>query len=152
MVGAGPELAPTIPNSKAAANQMNHSRHISDERGQTMVEFAIIVPILLVIVFGIFQFGILYKDYVTLTDATRVGARKAAISRPAENPEADAEAALRASASGLTPASLDVEVDVREWERGEAVTVRASYPYAVNLLGLVVASGRLESSTTERVE
>ena len=41
-----------------------------------MVEFAFILPILLMVVFGIVQFGILYNDYLTITDATRVGARK----------------------------------------------------------------------------
>ena len=45
-----------------------------------MVEFALVVPILCVVLFGILQFGALYNDYVTLTDATRVGARKAATS------------------------------------------------------------------------
>ena len=51
-----------------------------------MVEFALVIPILCVVLFGIIQFGILYKDYVTLTDATRVGARKAAVSRHEADP------------------------------------------------------------------
>jgi len=131
---------------------MKLSRRIENERGQTMVEFAIVVPLLLVIVFGIFQFGVLYNDYVALTDATRVGARKAAVSRHEANPEAEAEAALRDAAVGLTQDDLEVVVDATAWEHGEDVTVSASYPYEVNLLGLVVASGELESETTERVE
>jgi hypothetical protein len=122
-----------------------------------MVEFAIVLPLLLVIVFGIFQFGVLYKDYVTLTDATRVGARKAAVSRHSATPQADAEAALRDSASGLDEpcaggSGLCVTVDGGAWEHGDDVTVAATYPYEVSLLGLVVASGQLESETTERVE
>ena len=59
---------------------------IRNERGQTMVEFALVVPILCLVLFGILQFGALYNDYVTLTDATRVGARKAATSRHEANP------------------------------------------------------------------
>ena len=43
-----------------------------------MVEFALVIPILCVVLFGVIQFGILYKNYVTLTDAARIGARKAA--------------------------------------------------------------------------
>ena len=126
-------------------------RRIADQKGQTMVEFALVAPLLCLILFAVLQFGVVYKDYVTLTDATRVGARKAATSRQAANPPAEAEAALRASATGLTQADLDVAV-ASAWEHGEDVTVTASYPYEIDLLGLVVASGRLESETTERVE
>jgi hypothetical protein len=37
-------------------------------------------------------------------------------------------------------------------EQGGDITVRATYPYEINLLGLVVKSGDLISETTERVE
>jgi Flp pilus assembly protein TadG len=128
--------------------------NIRDERGQTMVEFALVVPILCLVLFGVIQFGALYNDYVTLTDASRVGARKAAVSRHAADPAGSAEASARASASGLDPAKLDVNVNVGAggWEHGEAVTVEATYPYNISLLGFVVASGDLSAETTERVE
>jgi hypothetical protein len=38
------------------------------------------------------------------------------------------------------------------WAPGEDVTVTATYPYSIDLLGLVVKSGFLSSTTTERVE
>jgi Flp pilus assembly protein TadG len=122
-----------------------------------MVEFALVIPILCVVLFGVIQFGILYKNYVTLTDASRVGARKAAVSRHSATPAADAEAAVRNAAAGLDkPCSggtgLCVSVVASAWEHGEDVTVTATYPYNVSLLGKVVASGNLESKTTERVE
>ena len=117
-----------------------------------MVEFALVVPLLCVILFGILQFGALYNDYVTLTDASRVGARKAVVSKYEGNPEAAAEAAARNSASGLDPAKLRVLVRATGWERGQSVTVTTSYPYEIDLLGFVVASGELTSETTERVE
>lgn len=125
---------------------------IRDERGQTMVEFALVVPILCVILFGILQFGVLYNDYVTLTDATRVGARKAAVSRNDGDPPGVAEAAARNSAAGLDPAKLDFQVSATAWERGEDVTVAGTYPYEIDLLGFVLKSGSLTSETTERVE
>ena len=46
-----------------------------------MVEFAIVLPILLMLVFGIIQCGILFNHSLTLTDAVRAGARQAAVSR-----------------------------------------------------------------------
>jgi Flp pilus assembly protein TadG len=125
---------------------------IRDERGQTMVEFALVIPILCVVLFGILQFGAIYNDYVTLTDSTRVGARKAATSRQEASPAAAAEAAARKAAVGLDAAKLTVTVSTSAWEHGNDVTVEGKYPYAVNLLGFVVASGTLTSKTTERIE
>ena len=49
-------------------------------------------------------------------------------------------------------ASFEVFVTATGWEHGESVTVRATYPYTINLLGFVVSSGDLTSETTERVE
>ena len=126
--------------------------NIRHERGQTMVEFALVVPILCVVLFGILQFGAIYNDYVTLTDATRVGARKAATSRLDASPAAAAENAARKAAVGLDATKLTVTVTATAWEHGEDVTVEGKYPYSVNLLGFVVASGNLTSKTTERVE
>ena len=116
-----------------------------------MVEFTLVIPILCVVLFGVIQFGILYKDYITLTDATRVGARKAATSRHEADPVGVTVTKVESSASGLDSAKLDVSV-TGTWKHGEDVTVAAKYPYKVNLLGFVVASGDLESKTTERVE
>lgn len=117
-----------------------------------MVEFALVAPLLLLILFAVLQFGAVYNDYVTLTDATRVGARKAAVSRHEASPEVAAELAARGSAEGLDADELDVFVAATAWEHGEPVTVRATYPYTINLLGIVVSSGDLTSETTERVE
>ncbi|MDX6438555.1 MAG: hypothetical protein QOF45_1138 [Gaiellaceae bacterium] len=125
---------------------------IRGDRGQTMVEFALVLPILCVVLFSIIQFGLLYNNYITLTDATRVGARKGAVSRQAANPAALAEAATRSSADGLKPADLIVTVTATAWAPGADITVDATYPYDVSVLGVVVASGKLHSKTVERVE
>jgi len=117
-----------------------------------MVEFALVIPILCVVLFGVIQFGILYKNYVTLTDAARIGARKAAVSRHEADPVGVTVAKVESSASGLDLAKLNVTVTAPPWNHGDDVTVTVTYPYSVNLLGFVVAAGDLESKTTERVE
>jgi Flp pilus assembly protein TadG len=121
------------------------------ERGQSMTEFALVLPVLALLLFAIIQFGIVFHDYVQITDATRAGARKAAVSRDLPNPVAGAVASVRSSAAGLDSGNLDVTVS-SSFERGADVTVTTSYPYSISLLGLVVKSGRITSSTTERVE
>lgn len=116
-----------------------------------MVEFAFVVPILCLVLFGILQFGALYNDYVTLTDATRVGARKAAVSRHIAYPAGAAETAARNAASGLDLDKLGVAV-TSTWKQGDPVTIEASYPYSIELVGFGIRSGSLKSKTTERVE
>ena len=123
----------------------------SEERGQSMTEFAIVLPILIVLLFGIVQFGILFNNYVTLTDAARAGARAAAVSRQATNPVATATAAVQASASDLNQANLGVNVS-SAWTPTAPVTVTATYPYSISLLGWVISSGTLTTKSTEAVE
>jgi Flp pilus assembly protein TadG len=143
-----------VSTSKELTNTMIKRRiDIRSSRGQTMVEFALVVPILCLVLFGVIQFGVLYKDYVTLTDATRAGARKAAVSRHEADPVGTTQAKVQSSASGLDPAKLNVTVSAAPaWEHGADVTVAATYPYDIKLLGFVVTSGNLSSKTTERVE
>lgn len=51
----------------------------SGERGASLVEFALIVPLLTVFLFGIVQFGIAYDKKQSINSAAREGARMAAI-------------------------------------------------------------------------
>ena len=122
-----------------------------NEQGQSMVEFALVLPLLCLILLGIVQFGVVFKDYVSLTDGARAGVRKAVVSRHASCPQCLAEQAVRNSAGGLT-GDLQVTVTPPPWQRGGDVVLTASYPYEISLLGVVVKSGRLTSTTTERVE
>jgi len=125
---------------------------IRSQQGQTMTEFALVLPVLALILFAVIQFGIVFNNYITLTDATRAGARKAAVSRQDANHDSDVVSAIRSSASGLSASKLTVPPPRSNWNSGDDVTVTASYPYSISLLGLVVKSGRLSSTTTERVE
>ena len=49
-------------------------------KGQVIVEFALILPLFLLIMFGIIYSGMLFHDYVTVSNIARSGAREAAIS------------------------------------------------------------------------
>jgi Flp pilus assembly protein TadG len=130
-----------------------HRRKIDlkSERGQSLTEFALALPVLALLLFAVIQFGIAFNNYITLTDATRAGARKAAVGRQSVSPVGDCQAAIRSSARDLKPSDL-VPSCSSTWQPGADVTVTATYPYKISLLGLVVKTGRLSSTTTERVE
>ena len=68
-----------------ASSTRARSRARRDD-GQAYVEFALILPVLLLVVMGIIQFGTAFKDYIALTDAVRVGARQGAVSRSIVDP------------------------------------------------------------------
>ena len=132
---------------------MNLKRTIKNEQGQTMTEFALILPILLVLLFGIMQFGVIFNNYVALTDAARAASRKGAVSRNASDPKGDCEASGYAAGTNLKNPGTDFVLTCNStWAIGSDVTVTATYPYDVNLLGWVVASGRLNTTMKERVE
>ena len=77
------------------------------EVGQSLVEFALTLPVLLLVLTGIATFGIGMNNYLMLTEATSVGARAVAVSRQqTTDPCAVAATAVAASASGLKASSL----------------------------------------------
>jgi Flp pilus assembly protein TadG len=126
------------------------------EDGQALVEFALVAPILFIILFAIVQFGIAFMHSVALTDAVRTGAREAAVSRTASDPVGATKTAVINAASDLDSSTLSSRITVQPgatgWSSGDTVTVTATYPYSINILGIVVASGNLQSATTERIE
>jgi Flp pilus assembly protein TadG len=122
-------------------------RRQSRERGQALVEFALVLPILMTLILGIIQFGIVFHDYLALTDAVRSGARQAAVTHDA----GAATNAVTSSAAELKASDLQVGVS-SSWAPGSDVTVTATYPYDISVLGIVVKSGRLSAATTARVE
>lgn len=123
---------------------------IKREDGQAATELALVAPVLLLILFAVLQFGILFKDYLALTDAVRAGARAAAVSRNQADPVGTAKLAVNRAAPDL---GGDLQVSVSStWTPASEVRVEGTYPYKISLLGLVVKSGRLSSVTRERVE
>jgi Flp pilus assembly protein TadG len=137
-------------------------RYSKREEGQAVVELALVLPLMLMLLFGIVQFGTVFRDYIALTDATRVGARQAAVARSIQ-PESDRiprvvamveRAAVNLNKSQIVVTVEPVKVDgvTPGWEESGDVTVRATYPFKINIAGMVLFSGTLKSRTTERVE
>ena len=78
------------------------SRH--DDRGAAVVEFALVAPLLLMMVLGIAEFGRAYHVQTTLSQAAREGVREMAL----KNDPAGAVAATKAAAPTLTLTNITV--------------------------------------------
>ncbi|MGA9161491.1 MAG: TadE/TadG family type IV pilus assembly protein [Actinomycetota bacterium] len=120
------------------------------DRGSAAVEFALLLPLLLLLLLALVQVGVVARDSLVLTQASRAGAREASV-----RPSVDAVGeAVRAAAVGLDPERLRVAVT---WSgsSGSPVTVSVLYdvPVASLLAGwLLPPSVSLEASATMRQE
>jgi len=85
------------------------TRRLRGERGATAVEFAFIVPLLLVLVLGIVEFGHAFQVQGTLSAAAREGVRAMAL----RNDPADARAVVRTAAASLSPGIADDQIDIK---------------------------------------
>ena len=84
-----------------------HAR-LRSERGATAVEFAFILPLLLVLVLGIAEFGHAFQVSGTLSAAAREGVRVMAL----QNDPVAARTAVRTAASSLNPAVTNSQITI----------------------------------------
>jgi Flp pilus assembly protein TadG len=124
---------------------------LHDEHGQAVTEFAVVLPILATILLAIVQCGIVLNHYLTLNDAVRVAARAAAANADQGGGTAAslAQQALTNAAGGITLQNVNI---ASNWQPGSSVTVSATTPYTITLLGVTVASGNFTTTTVERAE
>lgn len=101
-------------------------RRWTGESGAAAVEFALVVPILLLLVFGITDFAGAYNSQSSLSAAARQGARVMAIG----NSVPEAVAATMTSAPSLRPALTGDQIDISPsiCTPGADVTVTVTYP------------------------
>lgn len=78
-----------------------NSRLIKSERGSSVVELAIVFPILLLLFVGVAEIGRLFYTYTTLAKATKVGARFLTTEKDAESTDVNVIAATELRAASL---------------------------------------------------
>jgi hypothetical protein len=120
------------------------------ERGSAVVEFALVVPLLLLVALALVQVTVVGRDRIVLQHSARAGAREASV-----NPDDGAVRAVAVDAAeGLDPAALDV-VLTRPEAFGGPVVVRVEYdvPLGMPLAGWILPSGvHLVAEVTMRQE
>ncbi|MHB1140039.1 MAG: TadE/TadG family type IV pilus assembly protein [Microthrixaceae bacterium] len=83
-----------------------HARR--SQRGAVMVEAALVLPVMILIVVGILEFGLLFTTYSTTTASTRSGARLAATSYAQAGTVTSAQTAAAEQIAAATAADLKV--------------------------------------------
>jgi Flp pilus assembly protein TadG len=116
------------------------------ERGQNLVETAIIIPILLLLLAGVIDLGRTFSDYMSVTNATREGARRSArlpcsaLARSFYGTQIRDAVIAEAANRGitLTPEQVALEPDPVNAGcpgLGDAMIVRVDYPFSFLIMG-----------------
>ncbi len=118
-------------------------RFYKGENGNVLLEFALIMPVLLLIIAGIIQFGFILNAKVAVNSASYEAARSATLS---ENPEVDAvNAVANYAASSLSGWNLNerlsVEVDLSGNDPGDIVRINVFYNVPVFFSSIISGSG-----------
>lgn len=107
------------------------------EKGQSVTEFALILPVLIIVMAGLLDLGRLYYSYVAVTDAAGEGAAYAAI-HPADTDGIIARA--QDACGGLIAIDRDLVEVYSPQDMPQAIAVSVSYeftlvtPFVNNLL------------------
>jgi Flp pilus assembly protein TadG len=108
-------------------NTITHCGLHDDDDGAALVEFAMVLSLLVMLLFGIIEFGRAYNAQITLTHATREGVRVLAITKD----PALARTATINAATTLDPAKLTISTTA--CDPGYPTQVVASYPYFLSI-------------------
>jgi Flp pilus assembly protein TadG len=145
---------------------MRYDPRKKGQRGAAVVEFAVIAPLLLVIIFGIIEFGVYFFDKAVITNASREGARTGIVYGGPSVPRVsddDIEAVVMKYEDSLISFhdddDLDISISRSGNSSGDTLTVRVEYPFRFlvfsNLLGLLggdIANPELKAVTVMRLE
>ncbi|MBO1265976.1 pilus assembly protein [Proteiniclasticum sp. SCR006] len=123
------------------------------EEGQGLVEFALVLPILLLFLLGIIEFGWLFNARISLTSAAREGARVAAVSNI--NHQAKAEEAVTSSLSGasgvvVTSVGYDSDIDTLNNIRNVIIEVNGQVEPLIGFF--VTGPQQMTAKATMRLE
>lgn len=94
----------------------------STERGQSTVEFVLVLPVVFLVLAALAQLAVISRDQVLVWNAAREAGRQAAVGVS----DTEVRDAALTAAPGLAPSRLDVSVSGGRSE-GDLVTVRVTY-------------------------
>jgi Flp pilus assembly protein TadG len=124
---------------------LNRACRLRGQKGASLVEFAIIAPLLFLIIFGIIEFGILIYDKAMLTNASREGARAGIVfNHPNRITNTEiievvtdyCEDHLISFGSG---SSLTISISRTGSNSGDSLTVSLQYPFQFLVFSNVLA-------------
>ncbi len=138
------------------------------EKGASAVEFALVLPVLIVILFGIIEFGFILYDKAVITNASREGARRGIVYRvddagaPISVPASVISSTVTSYCSsylvslGTGTSTPSTTITGNCSVPGSSLTVNVNYPYSFlvlpNFVGAIPSAITLSGITVMRCE
>ena len=153
---------------------LTRSSLISREEGGSLVEFALVLPMVLCLMTGIFAFSIVLDQKLQLDEAVSAGGRFLALERGDTDPCKSTASLISNSAPSLTPGSLNftfvisgsgggtytgtvstvtcpISTTVYMTQKDNA-QVTVTYPYELGIYWMKFTSGKFSTSVTEATQ
>ncbi len=103
------------------------------------MEFALVAPILLLLLLGIVDFARAWNVYEVLTDAAREGAREAVVDNGKTEAEVRQIIVDAAARAGIEITDADIQITGLGSGRGNPTTVRIEHTYPLRFVGALVS-------------
>ena len=120
---------------------MTRRNRWSGEDGAELIEFALVLPLMLLVMFGIIDFGLLFQRYLVVTNAAREGARVSVLPGYTDA-DVQARVAQYLTASGLTESAplptIELSVTCAGGQSVAVQRVTVQYPYSYSVVGTLV--------------
>ena len=160
-------VKPAAIKAGGSSCRRNCARLIRSEQGGPLIEFAFVLPLMMICLTGMFTFGVAIYNALVLTQATGAGAQRLQqIRSTTADPCADTLSAIESAAPTLKPASISLSLSINggtavtgsscasstsslQSAQGLPVTVSTTYPCTLAVYGLNLGSCQLAAKVTE---
>ena len=154
---------------RQAARPVCPRGYAGGEGGAAAMEFTLVLPVLLLLLFAVLQMGIIFNHYIELANGVSAAARSFAVSRGSTTPYTNMLTALHSGAPNLNPFStpmanqtLNVTVNSAACNgdsscatalvQGATASISATYPCNFNIPWVTMSGCALTSSASEYVQ
>jgi len=156
-----------IPEVRVKIRPGSKRARAGKQRGQSLIEFTFVMPILLILTTGLVSFGLALHNFLVLTNAVNTGAQLLSISRgQTTDPCATAYTAISSAAPGLTSglsltfvingstyaAATSCTAGAANMVQGASAQITATYPCILSVVGMSPSSCQLQTQTTEFIQ
>lgn len=110
------------------------NKRLKEKQGQALVEMAFVLPIMLLVLMGIFEFGSIFNTYLILTNASREGARVASVG----GSDADVTNSIYNATNILDPSKLVITIDPSEGNRSRGLPISVTAKYNLKIISPII--------------